>query len=216
MAIFNFEDEVDAIYIVDEGFIKILGADQQQADLSHTIHGIAGPREIFGLTDVLNFRSHHLYEAVALTPCKIKKIPLYKLPNPENSHWIIPVLSGMSAKKTDEARMIQSLQGRPAITAVSGLLAYAFNHYGESSRFGYRLKSFLGHASMAEILGISRETVSRSLSALQQSGVISRRKIGEHTMYVTKDVAVLAEFSAKRRKGASGYVAITTPQKAFA
>lgn len=61
---------------------------------------------------------------------------------------------------------------RSAAERVARLLLRLCDEFGEPTRSGIRLQTFLTHEEIAEMIGSSRETVTRSLNVLKRERVV--------------------------------------------
>ena len=164
----------DAMYIVAEGRVKVvlIGSDGREVILS-----VLGPGAIFGEMSLLDDepRSAHV---VAMTPCRI--ITLYRgafrerlRASPELS---LAMLAAMSSRLRRADERIRALSLLDVNGRVAHLLLQQSTDAG-SDTFPRRLT----HQNMAELIGASRETVSRTLRHLTDRSVI---EIGRRTITI--------------------------------
>jgi len=164
----------DAMYIVAEGRVKVvlIGADGREVILS-----VLGPGAIFGEMSLLDDepRSAHV---VAMTPCRI--ITLYRgafrerlRTSPELS---LAMLAAMSSRLRRADERIRAL----SLLDVNGRVAHLLLQQSTDAG-GDTFPRRLTHQNMAELIGASRETVSRTLRHLTDRSVI---EIGRRTITI--------------------------------
>jgi CRP/FNR family transcriptional regulator len=167
----------DALHIVNSGFLKTVLIDEygNEQVLSFPMKG-----DLLGIDGIHTQR--HSSEAVALSDCDIISLP-YKVFSalghvyPELEQAMFGV---MSRELVREQKMIGMLG---ALSAEAKVARFLLNLAERFSQLGYSSKLFNLRMTRHEIgsyLGLTLETVSRTLSALNDLGLISvdQRQIG--------------------------------------
>lgn len=174
--VFREHDSVRRVHVVDEGLVML---QHVFPDGRRQIVDLVGPGELCSWED----GAVHNCTAEALTPCRVAS---YSLPQIEAS----PDLHGDLSRRLRAAvlRMQNhaSLLGRKtALERVASLLARLAAICGRPVRDAVpgsgamRVPVPLTRREMADHLGLTQETVSRSLTDLRRRGVISYETPGE-------------------------------------
>jgi CRP/FNR family transcriptional regulator len=165
------------LYIVNSGFLKTVLIDDfgNEQVLSFPMKG-----DMLGI-DGINSK-HHSSEAVALSDCDLILLPFKKLTALGRVHMELEnLLYGvMSRELVREQAMIGMLGALSAEARVARFLVSLADRY---AKMGYSSKLFnlrMTRHEMGSYLGLTLETVSRTLSAFNEIGLISvdQRTIG--------------------------------------
>jgi CRP/FNR family transcriptional regulator len=160
----------DYLYVVNSGFLKIALIDESG---NEKVLGFPMKGDIVG-ADGINTR-HYALEAVALSDCDIILVPFKKLTSicqthPPLENFIYSVLSGELVR---EQAVIGVLAGLSAEARVAWFLLTLGERF---AAMGYSSKLFNLRMSRHEIgsyLGLRLETISRTLSAFNEAGLIT-------------------------------------------
>ncbi|MFZ6774327.1 helix-turn-helix domain-containing protein [Undibacterium sp. SXout7W] len=160
----------DTLYIVNSGFLKTVLIDEygNEQVLSFPMKG-----DLLGIDGIHN--QHHASEAVALSDCDIILLP-YKTFSTLGRTYIEleqAMFNVMSRELVREQLMIGMLS---ALSAEAKVARFLINLGERFSQLGYSGKSFNLRMTRHEIgsyLGLTLETVSRTLSAFNEMGFIS-------------------------------------------
>jgi CRP/FNR family transcriptional regulator len=160
----------DTLYIVHSGFLKTVLIDEfgNEQVLSFPMKG-----DLFGVDGIHTRR--YASEAVALSNCDLILLPFKKFTalgraHPELEHAMYSV---MSRELVREQAMVSMLGALSAEARVARFLVSLAERFGE---MGYSSKVFNLRMTRHEIgsyLGLTLETVSRTLSAFNEIGLIS-------------------------------------------
>lgn len=162
--------EFKSLYAIKNGFFKttVLKADGRQQ-----VTGIYMTGELLGL-DAIS-REEHTCDAVALEDSEVCEVPFRQL---EKVGQEIPSLMSqfhkIMSREIVQDRGVMMLLG--SMRAEERLAAFLLNLSTRLSRRGYSPTHFILRTTREEIgsyLGLKLETVSRSLSKLQEEGLIS-------------------------------------------
>ena len=162
----------DSLYVLIDGQVKVvlIGEDGREVILS-----VLGAGAVFGEMSLLDDepRSAHV---ISMTPCNV--LTLHRLAFRERLYaspdLCMAVLAGLSKRLRRADERIRALSLLDVNGRVAHLLLQQAADAG-SDAFPRRLT----HQTMAELIGASRETVSRTLRHLEERGVvaINRRQV---------------------------------------
>ncbi len=162
----------DSLYVLIDGQVKVvlIGEDGREVILS-----VLGAGAVFGEMSLLDDepRSAHV---ISMTPCNV--LTLHRLAFRERLYaspdLCMAVLAGLSKRLRRADERIRALSLLDVNGRVAHLLLQQAADAG-SDTFPRRLT----HQTMAELIGASRETVSRTLRHLEERGVVAihRRQV---------------------------------------
>lgn len=199
----------DTLYIVHSGFLKTVLIDEfgNEQVLSFPMKG-----DLFGVDGIHTKR--YASEAVALSNCDLILLPFKKLTALGRAYpeFEYAMYSVMSRELVREQAMVSMLGALSAEARVARFLVNLSERYAD---MGYSSKLFNLRMTRHEIgsyLGLTLETVSRTLSAFNEIGLISvdQRSIGIKDLDALKTLRRLPPSStrakqvgAKKQKSAS-------------
>ena len=192
----------DALYIVHSGFLKTVLIDEfgNEQVLNFPMKG-----DLFGVDGIHSRR--YASEAVALSNCDLILLPFKKLTALGRIHLEFEqsIYSVMSRELVREQGMISMLGALSAEARVARFLVSLADRYAE---MGYSSKLFNLRMTRHEIgsyLGLTLETVSRTLSAFNEIGLITvdQRSIGIKDPDALKTLRRLPPSSARAKQVAS-------------
>jgi CRP/FNR family transcriptional regulator len=174
----------DMLYIVYSGFLKTVLIDESG---NEQVLGFPMKGDLFGI-DGIHDRQYSS-EAVALSACDIIMVPFKKFSSLGRTHAELEsaIYAVMSRELIREQAMVSMLGSLSAEARVARFLVALSERFGA---MGYSSKEFNLRMTRQEIgsyLGLTLETVSRTLSAFNECGLITvdQRAIG------IKDLAAL-------------------------
>lgn len=191
----------DTLYIVHSGFLKTVLIDEfgNEQVLSFPMKG-----DLFGVDGIHSRR--YASEAVALSNCDLILLPFKKLTALGRSYaeFEHAVYSVMSRELVREQAMVSMLGALSAEARVARFLVSLSERYAE---MGYSSKLFNLRMTRHEIgsyLGLTLETVSRTLSAFNEIGLISvdQRSIGIKDLEALRTLRRLPPSSARAKAAA--------------
>ncbi|OWW23061.1 Crp/Fnr family transcriptional regulator [Noviherbaspirillum denitrificans] len=189
----------DTLYIVHSGFLKTVLIDEfgNEQVLSFPMKG-----DLFGVDGIHTKR--YASEAVALSNCDLILLPFKKLTalgraHPEFEHAMYSV---MSRELVREQAMVSMLGALSAEARVARFLVNLSERYAD---MGYSSKLFNLRMTRHEIgsyLGLTLETVSRTLSAFNEIGLITvdQRSIGIKDLDALKTLRRLPPSSTRAKQ----------------
>ncbi|WP_054970591.1 Crp/Fnr family transcriptional regulator [Alicyclobacillus ferrooxydans] len=164
----------EAIYFVERGLIKVFKVDEEGRE---QIVNIMGPPQMF---PHVGFFDNTPYPGTAevLTPAVLwsihsKRFDELMTANPQIMKRLMSVMG----------RRIRQLQGKlqelalfDARQRVEALLRHFCEEHGHPEQGGIRLKLPVTHTELAQMVGMSRESVNRIWNQLRREGLIERNK----------------------------------------
>jgi CRP/FNR family transcriptional regulator len=192
----------DTLYIVHSGFLKTVLIDEfgNEQVLSFPMKG-----DLFGVDGIHTRR--YASEAVALSNCDLILLPFKKFTALGRTHVELEhaMYSVMSRELVREQAMVSMLGALSAEARVARFLVSLSERFSE---MGYSSKLFNLRMTRHEIgsyLGLTLETVSRTLSAFNEIGLISvdQRSIGIKNVDALKTLRRLPPSSSRAKQGAS-------------
>lgn len=189
----------DSLYVVHSGFLKTVLIDEfgNEQVLSFPMKG-----DLFGVDGI--HTKHHASEAVALSNCDLILLPFKKLTALGRTHaeFEHAMYSVMSRELVREQSMVSMLGALSAEARVARFLVSLSDRYAE---MGYSSKLFNLRMTRHEIgsyLGLTLETVSRTLSAFNEIGLISvdQRSIGIKDIDALKTLRRLPPSSSRAKQ----------------
>ncbi len=182
--IYTLGQVFDSFYLVNSGFVKTVAVDDQG---NEQVLGFPMKGDLFGI-DGIHSKKYET-EAVALSNCDIIIIPFRKFialgrSHPELETEIYRVMSRELVREQNMLSMLGSLSSEARVARFLVNLSDRFVEMGYSGReFSLRMT----RQEIGSYLGMTLETVSRTLSAFNEIGYIS---INQREL-VLKDVPTL-------------------------
>jgi CRP/FNR family transcriptional regulator len=168
--VYTIGQTFDALYIVNSGFLKTVSIDEfgNEQVLSFPMKG-----DVIGVEGISSKK--YSSEAVALSDCSLILLPFQNLAELGHTHieFEHAIYSVISRELVRNQSMVSMLGVLGAEARVARFLVSLSNRYAE---IGYSKKSFNLRMTRQEIgsyLGLSMETVSRTLSLLSEIGLIT-------------------------------------------
>ncbi|WP_334186547.1 Crp/Fnr family transcriptional regulator [Noviherbaspirillum sp.] len=202
----------DTLYIVHSGFLKTVLIDEfgNEQVLSFPMKG-----DLFGVDGIHTKR--YASEAVALSNCDLILLPFKKLTALGRVHveFEHAMYSVMSRELVREQAMVSMLGALSAEARVARFLVSLSERYAE---MGYSSKLFNLRMTRHEIgsyLGLTLETVSRTLSAFNEIGLITvdQRSIGIKDADALKTLRRLPPSSSRAKQVAAKKSKLAASQK---
>lgn len=177
--IFREGDETDGIYLITEGLIKVykMSTDGREKTLA-----ILTPGDILGEMALFDY-SLRSATAEALQVSSVIIIPRQDFEQlleemPVLAIRLIRVLAERLRQADEEIKNLLFLNARSRI--ILHLVQLAEQHI-QGQKNGTPIPFRLTHAEMANLVGVSRETVTRAISELQDEGLI---RIEKRTLWI--------------------------------
>lgn len=160
----------DMLYIVYSGFLKTVLIDEAG---NEQVLGFPMKGDLFGVDGI--HAKRYASEAVALSTCDVILVPFKTLvalgrTTPELEHAIFGV---MSRELVREQGMISSLGSLGAEARIARFLINLSDRYAEIGYSGKQFNLRMTRQEIGSYLGLTLETVSRTLSAFNAMGFIT-------------------------------------------
>jgi len=167
-------DSADRFFILDSGFLKLLQATSEGAEL---IIRFVGPGEPFGGVVALG-PGHYPVTAMSVQPSKLFAWSsgalinlLTKFPRVRTN-----IMREMSNHMMDAMTRMRELTSAPVEQRLAYTVLRLGRQYGQKSEEGLRIAQPLTRQDLADLTGTTLYTVSRTLSKWQQMGLVTSRQ----------------------------------------
>lgn len=184
-----FEQGEHAAYafIITGGYAKIFSL---LPDGRCAVHGFAAPGDLLGLA----FNGTYAYYASALTPISACRFKIDKIESLSERYRDVArrLLSSTSDELVAAQNQVVMLGRKTALGKVAHFLVMMRDKSIAAGGAGDRIFLPMSRVDIADYLGLTTETVSRTLSALETDGVIS--KVGRREI-ACKQADLLVELS---------------------
>jgi CRP/FNR family cyclic AMP-dependent transcriptional regulator len=173
--IFNAADEADAMYLVLEGEIVVsrLGPDGEEYVVEVFVAG-----DVLGQLHFFETSPTRLLEARARDATSCWITPRHEVLRLLERNPKLMLLMLRTYSRWIMQRDLRSAEGafRNLTSRVVTRLLQLSDQYGEAAEGGTRIRLRLTETTLANMLGASRENVSRALAELQRSGDVRRER----------------------------------------
>ncbi len=192
----------EMLYVVNSGFLKSV-----MIDSSGNEHILSFPMkgDLFGVDGI--HTKHYAAEAVALSSCDIILVPFKKFSNIGKTHAELEtaIYGVMSRELIREHAMITILGSLSAEARVARFLALLSERFSEMGYSGRHFNLRMTRHEIGSYLGLTLETVSRTLSAFNEIGLISvdQRAIEINNLEALKTLRRLPPSRARGKQDAA-------------
>lgn len=175
-------DDKQKLSFVYSGFVKRY---MISSDGSIGVQAIYGPGEIFPLTlafrELLHqeiYRGPEVYYYQALTPCVIYSVDNDTLQAEAklNPGLYKDMLKQAGNRLNSNIQKLENIAIKNSVKRVAHQLLYFAREYGTNSLFGVEIVVPLTQQDVADVLSLTRETVSQSFSTLRKKGLLTTDK----------------------------------------
>ena len=172
-------DEKHSVHFVKEGFVKRY---MISSDGSKGVQAIYGKGELFPLTAVFNkllqeniYRGPEVYYYEAMCPVTVHTIEDDALIRAAKSNPMIYkyLLNQAGLRLSSNIQKLENIAIKNSVKRVAHQLLYFAKTYGDNSLFGLEITLPLTQQDIADILSLTRETVSQSISTLRKKGLVN-------------------------------------------
>jgi CRP/FNR family transcriptional regulator, anaerobic regulatory protein len=189
--VFGCGEKCDAVFIVYSGFLKTLILDEAG---NEQILGFPLKGDLLGIDGLHS--EHYASQAVALTDCELVVIPFRDLAMLGHDHvtlenWLYRAISRELVREYSVVGLLGTLGAEARVARFLVSLSDRFKTLGYSpTEFNLRMT----RQEIGSYLGLTLETVSRSLSALQFAGFIgiNQRAVALHDIAGLRAIQKLA------------------------
>jgi CRP/FNR family transcriptional regulator len=183
-------DLSNSLVIINQGQVKLTKVTKEGKE---QIIRVLAPGDFFGELSIFNEKDKYNFSAYALSSvkiCSLSKEAMHTIliENPEIS---VKILTEVSKRLMEAENLAQNLATNDADIRVANLISEFGEKYGHNTDLGIEVNLPMNREDMANYIGVTRETISRKLTKLQDSGVISL--VGNKTLII-KDSSKLDDF----------------------
>jgi len=166
-------DRSDALYVVGDGRVRLYrsAGDGRQLTLAILDDGM-----VFGRVPGLDDPGPCGY-ACALTDCVLRVLRNGELERTlaEHPRLALNLLRALSDRLTSAEGQVESLAFRGVSARLAAKLLELMDRYGRVTPTGIRIDERFTHMQLAEMIGTSRETLTKVLNELRDAGLIDVR-----------------------------------------
>ena len=170
-------DPMTHIYLIREGYLKaytILDSGDTRTIL------ILGPGDLFPLAfsaslDWQNYKIHYFYQTLCDT--KLLSLPseVLKQHIDGNNEMMGTYVNYLTASNQAIMRQLEIMKNKKAIDKVALLLPYLVSKAGKKIRPNvYEMQLKLSHQEIADLSGVTRETITTLIKELEEAGIIDQ------------------------------------------
>ncbi len=167
-------DRGDSLFVIEQGRVRLFrsASDGRQVTLALLDSGAS-----FGQTSMTDDAMHDAY-AEAMSDCVLRVIRLPELERAiaEHPRLAINLMRTLAGRLRDAEDQIESLAFRPVPARLAAKLLNLMDRYGRVTPAGIRIDERFTHMQLAEMIGTSRETLTKVLNELRDAGLIDVRE----------------------------------------
>jgi CRP/FNR family transcriptional regulator, cyclic AMP receptor protein len=174
-AVFHETDLCHSVFVVCSGSMKLMTSSSQGKAL---LLRFAPPGSLLGLAEALIPGGSYQFTAIAAAPSVVAIIPRetfvrFATSYPEVCRRITLALSEQYRMAQQEMKFL--VFGGTSTSRLAHLLLDEALEYGQASPDGIHIPSHITHSELAQLIGSTRETVTRALGGLEHGGIIERQ-----------------------------------------
>jgi len=192
----------DMLYIVYSGFLKSVMIDESG---NEQVLGFPMKGDMFGIDGI--HRKQYSTETVALTACEVILVPFKIFSTLGRTHFELEaaMYGVMSRELVREQSMIGTLGSLSAEARVARFLVFLSDRFAEMGYSGKQFNLRMTRQEIGNYLGLTLETVSRTLSAFNAIGLISvdQRAIVLHDAHALKTLRRLPPSQVRAKQAAA-------------
>ena len=166
-------DRADAMYVVQTGRVRLYRSahDGRQLTLAMLDEG-----EVFGRVSPEGAALHDAY-AEAMTDAVVRVLPTADLERATAEHpqMALNLLRSLSERLRSTEDQLESLAFRGVPARLAAQLLQLMDRYGRVTHTGIRIDERFTHVQLAEMIGTSRETLTKVMNELREGGLIDVR-----------------------------------------
>jgi CRP-like cAMP-binding protein len=171
-AVYRDGDVADRVFIVDEGRVKIVRTHVSGAE---TIVGIRTPGDMFGELSAIESGRIRTTSAIAIEPSRVHSIAASTMRDllAADVGFARAYAAGTARRLTEAERELTELAGKSVPGRLVDALGRLASMYGEENGDGtLRIGINLTHRDLADLIGTSRETLTKELGVLADVGLV--------------------------------------------
>jgi len=165
-------DPADCVYVVESGRVKIV---RTNASGSESIVGIRNPGDVFGELTWMIPNAHRVTSAIALDPGEVCRLDagVFERRLQSDSVLAASFARGIAQRLSAVERELTELAGKSVPGRLVDVLGRLASEHGEIADDGtVRIALSLTHKDLADLIGTSRETLTKELSVLADVGLL--------------------------------------------
>lgn len=169
--LFNTDELIEYIYQINDGYIKMV---RYLESGDEKIIGILGPGEYVALLAVLQKKDNYLATAISLTPTLLKRITKKEVLNSYNKSPEFRdrcLTCAVSRSNTFQNNLVNSAS-IDTFERIINTLKALYEKFGYQENNQQVIDLPFSKTVLANIIGIRRETLSRSLKTLQEREIV--------------------------------------------
>ena len=172
--IYSPYDRGDALSLIEAGRVRLYRSDHDGRQLTMAM---LDEGEAFGLVPVNGDDLHDAY-AEAMSDCVLRVVPAADLERTAAEHPQVAMnlMRSLSQRLRSVEDRLESLAFRGVAARLAGQLLELMERYGRVTPQGIRIDERFTHMQLAEMIGTSRETLTKVLNELRESGLIDVRE----------------------------------------
>ena len=167
-------DRAESLYMVEQGRVRLYrsAADGRQLTLSMLDAGA-----VFGRLAGQERETYDCY-AEALEDCCLRTLRPDELDRLINHHPQIAqnLLSALSQRLSDAEDQLESIAFHSVPSRLAAMLLRLMDRYGRVTPAGIRIDQRFTHMQLAEMVGTSRETLTKVINELREAGMVDVRE----------------------------------------
>jgi CRP/FNR family transcriptional regulator, cyclic AMP receptor protein len=171
--IYSPYDPGEALMMLERGHVRLYrsAADGRQLTLAILDEGAA-----FGLPGALDEQPYDAY-AEAFTDCTVRMLPTDQLEALVATHprVALNLMRSLAGRLREVEDQVERLAFLPVSARLAAKLLELMDRYGRVTPQGIRIDERFTHLQLAEMIGTSRETLTKVINELRDSGVIDVR-----------------------------------------
>ncbi len=172
--IYSPYDRGDALFLIESGRVRLFrsASDGRQVTLA-----LLDPGSSFGQIVIVDEPLHDAYaEAMADSVVRVLRLPELERAIADHPRMAINLMRSLSERLRDAEDQIESLAFRPVPARLAAKLLDLMDRYGRVTPTGIRIDERFTHMQLAEMIGTSRETLTKVLNELRDAGLIDVRE----------------------------------------
>jgi CRP/FNR family transcriptional regulator len=169
--IFMSDDLIDYIYQINDGFVKMV---RYLENGDEKIIGILGPGDYLALLAVLQKKSNYLATAITLTKTILKKIPQNQVLSAyeSNNEFRNRCLECAVTRSNNFQNFLVQSASLDAKEKILNTLKTLYEKFGYIDNKKQILDLPFSKTVLANIIGIRRETLSRTIKVMQEEEIL--------------------------------------------
>ncbi len=163
-------EDKDKIFILKSGKVEIY---EITSDGKKIIVDVLGPGNVFGDLGLDEVNETFVEATTDSFVCTMSKKDFFQMVS-QNPQIAYPLIRELFAKTVEAKKQVASLASNNVTVKVKDLLLRLSKRYGEKLNNRVVITTKFTHEELAEMVGISRPTMTELLNKLEREGVIQR------------------------------------------